>query len=124
MPGLNAVDAAALARLRELGGNTGDELLKTLIQQFIENGTDLLETLQSSLKTGDSATASRAAHSLKGSAANFGAYALVAECTNLGILLSHEEQTKTAASAAKVLQEFGYVRTALLEACKQGRSCE
>jgi PAS domain S-box-containing protein len=119
-PGLNAIDSAALARLRELGGNSGEELLTTLIKQFIENGTELLETLQASLKSGDPAAASRAAHSLKGSAANFGAYALVAECGNLGLLLSHGEQMKTASCAAKVLQEFGYVRTALLEACKQG----
>lgn len=112
-----AVDPEALARLRELGGAGGAELLETLAEQFIEGGKVLLEAIQKAITTGDSGAASRAAHTLRGSAANFGAHSLVLECAKFEHSLEAGDNDELAFSAMKIQQEFGSARAALLEAC-------
>ncbi len=112
-----AVDPEALARLRELGGAGGEALLESLAEQFIEGGSVLLEALQSAVASGDSSAAGRAAHTLRGSAANFGAHALVLECAKIEALLETGGNDELALSAMRIQQEFGSVRAALLKAC-------
>lgn len=63
------------AALKRLGGDV--RLLRDLIGFFLEDAPGLLEMLDSSLGSGDLDEAARAAHTLKGSAANFGAEAAV-----------------------------------------------
>lgn len=59
---------AALARL---GGD--ERLLQDLIQFFLEDSPGLREQIRRSLRDGNAFDLERAAHSLKGLAANFGA---------------------------------------------------
>jgi CheY-like chemotaxis protein len=112
-----AVDPLALARLRELGGSGGEALLDSLAEQFIESGTGLLDAIQSALETGDEGTAIRTAHTLRGSAANFGAHSLMVECARLEHAVKTGDKKEAALAGAKIPQEFGSVRAALLEAC-------
>jgi HPt (histidine-containing phosphotransfer) domain-containing protein len=67
---INAVVDFAAA-LRRLEGS--QELLRDLINFFLEDAPDLLSTIEHALETGDLLRVRRAAHSLKGLAANFGA---------------------------------------------------
>jgi two-component system sensor histidine kinase/response regulator len=111
------IDPAALASLRELGGENGQELLETLCEQFLAAGVKLVSELEAAVGAGDCGGAQRAAHTLKGSAANFGAADLVAACALAEEAAAAGESAATAAAAARVPQEFELVRAALLEAC-------
>lgn len=66
---MDRVDEAK-ARLRKLGG---DELLRKMVAAFSENGALKVTAAVEGLATGDVEQVSRAAHSLKSSAATFGA---------------------------------------------------
>jgi CheY-like chemotaxis protein len=114
---ISVIEAGALARLRELGGDAGEELLASLAEQFIEVGKGIVTELNSAIEKGDGSAAARAAHALRGSAANFGAHRLVAECNKLEIALEKGYDTQEELVAARISQEFESVRSALLEAC-------
>jgi CheY-like chemotaxis protein/HPt (histidine-containing phosphotransfer) domain-containing protein len=111
------IDPAALASLRELGGENGQELLETLCEQFLAAGVTLVAELEAAAGGGDCAAAGRAAHTLKGSAANFGAADLVAACALVEEAAAGGEPESTEAAATRVPQEFELVRAAILEAC-------
>jgi len=114
-----SIDPAALAALRELGGEDGQALLESLCEQFLAAGIKLVSDLGAAVARGDGAAAQRAAHTLKGSAANFGAAELVAACDLAEHAAAEHRLPALEASAARVPQEFELVRMALLEACLQ-----
>jgi len=62
--------------LERVGGSP--ELLVEVIDLFLEDGQQLLTTIQEALARGDADGVRRGAHALKGSAGNFGASTLVA----------------------------------------------
>jgi signal transduction histidine kinase/DNA-binding response OmpR family regulator/HPt (histidine-containing phosphotransfer) domain-containing protein len=62
--------------LRRTGGNR--KRYESLLRRFAEPSTGAVEEIRAALAAGDTATAARAAHSLKGAAANLGAGALAA----------------------------------------------
>lgn len=62
--------------LERVGGS--HELLVEVIDLFLEDGPQLLTTIQEALARGDADGVRRGAHALKGSAGNFGASTLVA----------------------------------------------
>jgi len=66
---LAAVD---LARLKGLAGDDPD-LIGEVAEIFLAESEDLMQAIRDSLAEGDAETLSKAAHSLKGSVANFGA---------------------------------------------------
>jgi CheY-like chemotaxis protein len=112
-----SIDPAALAALRELGGENGQELLETLSEQFLTAGVKLVSEMEAAVGAGDCAAAQRAAHTLKGSAANFGAADLVAACGLVEQAAAEGRRAGVEAHAARVPREFELVRVALLEAC-------
>ncbi|MEQ9397844.1 MAG: Hpt domain-containing protein [Longimicrobiales bacterium] len=65
----NALDPAALERLREWGG---DKLVGQMIRLFLENSQERMTQIRAGVD-GDLDEAERGAHSLKSSAANVGA---------------------------------------------------
>jgi HPt (histidine-containing phosphotransfer) domain-containing protein len=103
--------------LRELGGEDGQALLESLCEQFLAAGVKLVEELGASVAGGDCGAAQRAAHTLKGSAANFGAADLVAACELAERAAAELQLTALESAASRVPQEFELVRMALLEAC-------
>lgn len=69
-------------RLESLFGMIGERLAKVL-NSFASSGASNLQLMRSSIDEGDFESLSRAAHSLKGSAANYGAATLQALCEDL-----------------------------------------
>jgi histidine phosphotransfer protein HptB len=63
------IDLKAIQELRDEGG----DLLTDLVEMFIDEVPGQLATLEAALKNGDAAAARLTAHTLKGTAANFGA---------------------------------------------------
>jgi two-component system, sensor histidine kinase and response regulator len=71
-------EAAALERI---GGDR--QLLGEIAGLFLQEYPELLGTMRMALASGDAKELERAAHSLKGSASNFGAYACVEAALDL-----------------------------------------
>jgi signal transduction histidine kinase/DNA-binding response OmpR family regulator/HPt (histidine-containing phosphotransfer) domain-containing protein len=71
IPGIDTVSA-----LKRTGGNP--QRYEALLRKFAQSSTGGVQEIRTALAAGDTATATRAAHSLKGSAANLGAAALAA----------------------------------------------
>ncbi|MBN8629521.1 MAG: response regulator [Rhodobacterales bacterium] len=79
------LDPKALAQLLEVIG--GDrEALKELVRSFLEDGPDLVDRLRAAAAAGDADAMRRAAHTLKGSATDFGALGLAALCRDIEAL--------------------------------------
>lgn len=70
------LDPAVIAELRSLDPGPGDALLRELVQIFVHDTPPRLAEMARSLQAGDAAGFGRAAHSIKGSAANLGAHGL------------------------------------------------
>jgi HPt (histidine-containing phosphotransfer) domain-containing protein len=71
---VGALDPEAIARLRRLGG---DDLAGTLAAMFLDLAPRRLEAARAGLASGDADAVRRAAHSLKSSAGNVGAFAVL-----------------------------------------------
>lgn len=76
MPDLPVLDSAAIATLRGLDPAGGDAFLREIIGLFLEDTPQQFATLAGSLAGADAPRFIRAAHSIKGSAANLGALRL------------------------------------------------
>jgi two-component system sensor histidine kinase/response regulator len=72
------LDDATIGRLRELDDDVGG--MAELAELFITDARKNIETLRRAAASGDAETARGAAHSLKGSAGNFGAHELSQMC--------------------------------------------
>jgi signal transduction histidine kinase len=78
-PGASApapINLQVLATLRELDATRGADLVRRVLQAFLETAPQGLAQVESASAAGDGAGLSRAAHALKSSAANAGAEAL------------------------------------------------
>jgi two-component system sensor histidine kinase/response regulator len=74
------LDAAAIGRLRHLAeavAQPGEDLIGQLVGIFVEDSRTRFAELAAAWRRGDSAVACRAAHTIKGSAANLGASRVV-----------------------------------------------
>jgi two-component system sensor histidine kinase/response regulator len=67
--------------LQRLEGNS--ELLTELIQLFLEEAPQLMESMRKALQQGDMLTLARSAHSMKGAAGNFLAHRTVSAASQL-----------------------------------------
>ena len=92
------LDPKALSQLLEVIG--GDrEAFKDLVQSFLDEGPALATSMQRAVTANDADALRRAAHTLKGSAADFGAVALAGLCREIE---AHGRAGEVAAAAAKV----------------------
>lgn len=118
IPGPDPVlDPGALERLRD---SIGEEFLGELVGTFLDDAPVQLSTLRSAVERGDAEEARRAAHTLKGNGATFGANAFSELCRGL------EERAKSADLAdaeklvAEVEAEYARVEAALAAAARRG----
>jgi len=66
------LDSQVIESLRELGGDDDPGLVGELIELFLEDAPKHLQSMVSSLESGDLEVMTRAAHTLKSSSANIG----------------------------------------------------
>ncbi len=71
------LNPAAIQALRDLSPDGSQEFLRELIAIYLADAPKQLTQLEDALSRQDAAVATRAAHTLKGSASNFGAEQLV-----------------------------------------------
>jgi two-component system sensor histidine kinase/response regulator len=111
--GMPAIDHNLLAGFREFDDGGGDGLLGTLIDLFIENSPQVLSEARSALANRTAPELARAAHTLKGSCANFGAERMRDACWRLEQLASGGNLDGAEELLVEVEKEFNYVRLAL-----------
>ncbi|MDP2344304.1 MAG: Hpt domain-containing protein [Deltaproteobacteria bacterium] len=81
MDALPVLDPIALERLRSLAdavARPGEDVLGHLVQIFVEDSDARLQVLEKACTDGETAAGARAAHNIKGAAANMGALRVVA----------------------------------------------
>ena len=77
---MTVIDSKTLASLRELEDGNGEDLVGELIDIFLEQAPQRVDGIKKAIAGDDARSLSFQAHSLKGSAANFGADDLTAIC--------------------------------------------
>ena len=80
------LDVSILAEIRSLEADGEPNLLAELIDAYQVNSGNLMDQISSSLSTGDRNLLKKAAHNLKGSSGNLGAYRLAEMCGKLEVL--------------------------------------
>lgn len=76
-----ALDPAVIDSLRQLTPPGEPDVLKEVLQLFLADVPGRIERLRTAWQAGNALELQRAAHSLKGSAGNIGAHALLAVCS-------------------------------------------
>lgn len=78
-----SIDTEALASIRALEADYGDELLKQVIKTYLDNGGKLMETLEQAWSSGDLKAIRMTSHTLKSSSSQVGAHSLAELCRNV-----------------------------------------
>ena len=99
------LDPKALEQLLDVIG--GDrEAFKDLVQSFLDDGPDLVRRLKQAVAANDADAMRRAAHTLKGSATDFGAVALAGLCREIEALGRAGEVPPAAAKVEAAAREY------------------
>jgi HPt (histidine-containing phosphotransfer) domain-containing protein len=105
------LDPATIASLRELSDD--GEFLKEIAGIFLSDTPDRIAELETSQAAGDTVTFTRAAHSIKGSAANIGATTLGAAASRLEAASKAIPLGQLTPQIEDVKAEFAVVRVEL-----------
>lgn len=105
---MSAVDAATVHKLREeLGGEA--DVMRELIDTFLGEAPRLVDAMREGLARGNVRELHRAAHSLKSTAATFGARALSRMCRDLEDLTARGMPADASARVAAIEAEWSVV---------------
>lgn len=107
-----SIDPAAIKALQELNPDD-NSFLRDLIQIYLEDAPRRLKEIEEALARGDARQLVAAAHSLKGSSANFGAASLRSRCEQLESLGRRESLEPATAELPGLREELERVRAEL-----------
>ncbi len=96
------IDTETIETLKSLNPDDGGEFLKEIIDIFLEDTPQRIAELDASLLSGERNKFVRAAHSIKGSSANMGAFAL----RDTAQRLEHEAKEKNLSELEPLLSEL------------------
>lgn len=80
------VDSSALEKIAALQRDGHPSILHKVITMYFQSSADLLEKIREAIASGDGPTVNRAAHTLKSSSANLGAFGLADLCKKMELL--------------------------------------
>jgi HPt (histidine-containing phosphotransfer) domain-containing protein len=110
-----STDAPILNLQEALDRVDGDfELLKELIDIFLAESPTMMKGIEAAILAGDPTALQHAAHTLKGSVANFAAPRAVAASLALEQMGRHQDMENTTASFASLQQELERLTPVLL----------
>lgn len=107
------IDPTVLDSLRALQEPGQPDVLTELIDLFLADAPPRITMVQGALAAGDGEALRRAAHALKGSAANVGAMGLAALCADLEQRGRHRAFDDADVVGHQLAQEYHRVETAL-----------
>jgi CheY-like chemotaxis protein/HPt (histidine-containing phosphotransfer) domain-containing protein len=114
-----ALNPAAFAALKGLGGDDDPTFLLGIIEQFVQDASIHLATIHVAAGTGDAAALERAAHTLKSTSASMGALRMAALCHALQELGRAGSVAEAMGPIEQLVSEFERVRQALAQECPQ-----
>ena len=77
------LDLKVLQSIRQMGGAKGEHILKTIIEQYLEDAPQHLQAIREAIAKADSESLRKSAHTLRSSNANLGALNLADWCKEL-----------------------------------------
>jgi len=110
MSGLVHLDQTVAQELRNIMG----EDFPLLVQTFVRDSTQRIESFREAMKMRDADALCRAAHSFKGSAGNMGAVHLADLCRSLEALGRTNDLQGVPTLIDEILNEYGTVERALM----------
>jgi len=113
------LDPAALDNLRMINPDDGGEFLRELIDIFLADMPVRIAEIEQALAAGNTANLARAAHSIKGSASNFGAMQLTVLARNIEACGKTGDFSTARATLPSLQAEFSRLRP-VLEQLKLG----
>jgi len=119
-PQPSPIDLGMLEKLAAADPTGGRELVREVIDLFLNDVPGRLEELRDALGSGDLDAAARLAHTLKGSAGHVGARALASLCARLEAQVRAGAQESAALALAAVDDELDRVRAALTAEAARG----
>ena len=108
-----------IEELLSISGDSDPELLVDLITMFLQDAPQKLEAITSGLAAADFEKLERAAHSLKGSSGNLGAYRVQELCETLQIAGRNKDRSRVETAVRSLLVDFAHARRALAELLKK-----
>lgn len=103
----------AIEALRAVSPDDGGQFLTELIDIFLADTPARMREIAAAIAAGDAPTATRAAHSIKGSAGNFGASALAKVALEMEADAKQGRLAEMQAKTPVLEREFAAVRDAL-----------
>jgi HPt (histidine-containing phosphotransfer) domain-containing protein len=113
MPDDQVIDPAAIANLRDLSPDDGQEFLRELIGVYLEDTPLRLVELEQAMARQDALTLSKAAHTIKGSSSNFGATRLSKLAQEIELQGKSGNLAATAPLCVRLRAEYDLVAAAL-----------
>jgi histidine phosphotransfer protein HptB len=107
------IDPEAIANLRELNPGDNGDFLREIVGIYIEDTPKRIADMKACLASGDVASFTRAAHTIKGSSANVGAQVLKAIAERLELVSRKEGLAGVSGLIADSEAEFERVKVEL-----------
>jgi two-component system, sensor histidine kinase and response regulator len=107
-----SADNAIRARLVDVSGDDAEFMIE-LVNAFLSGGEDTVQELRAAVQLGDAAAIGRAAHKLKGAAANLHVNNLATMCFDLETRARSDQKVDWHADLEKVAAEFARVGESL-----------
>jgi HPt (histidine-containing phosphotransfer) domain-containing protein len=105
------LDPDVVERLRQLTPPGEPDVLREILNLFLDEVPKKIDSLRLALTSGDAATLQRAAHSLKGSSGNIGARAMYEVCRQLDDRAKSEELARLQPLVEALQAEYGKVES-------------
>jgi len=107
--GPEQVDGRVLDRIAALSPDTGRQIVRSVVQAYLESSPAYVQELMSGLDHGDLERVRNAAHSLKSSAASIGALNFATICQLAETAAREADQTTVIAKSAVIGQAHPFV---------------
>jgi signal transduction histidine kinase/CheY-like chemotaxis protein/HPt (histidine-containing phosphotransfer) domain-containing protein len=113
------IEAEALASIRALQRPGAPDLVRKVIDKYLDASSRLVATLRQAVSEGDARAVEQAAHSLKSSSANVGAVRLAAQCKDLELGAKAHQLGRAHDQLQELETAYQAVRSALSTAREQ-----
>lgn len=109
----SSIDAAALEAIRSLDPNGNNGLLHQAIKLYLTSAATLLQSLEQALAKGEINVIRYAAHTLKSSSKQMGAFRLSELCSQVEVSARNKQYDSSGQALALIKDEFALVQTDL-----------
>ncbi|MGV8074245.1 MAG: Hpt domain-containing protein, partial [Syntrophobacteraceae bacterium] len=114
------IDHAALDKIAALQREGQPSLLHKIIDMYFQSSPDLLQKIREAVRSSDAPSLHRAAHTLKSSSANLGAFKLAELCKEMETMGKTNVLLEAGTMLSTIEKEYEGVRQALAIQIQEG----